>query len=371
MAEAKLRVVVVGQTPPPFHGQAIAIESFLQGSYERIEPLHVPMAFSRRVEEVGRVRLGKVLQLPWLVGRILWARVRHRAQVLYYPPYAVAPVPLVRDLVVLICCRWAFRWTVFHLHATGTTDAYLRLGRLGRLAFRSAYHRPDVVIVPSQVGEREGRDLLARHVSIVPNGVADDAVRVPTVARVGPAEPVVLYAGVLRASKGIPVLLEACARLKADGVRFRLELMGEFQPAGFEREVTARVHQLGLSSDVDVLGRRVGNDKWERFRRADVFCLPTLYDNFPLSVLEAMEFELPVVATRCGALGEIVVEGETGYLVDPGDDASLASRLEKLLLDAELRTAMGAAGRERYAGLFTVEQYRRKLEDALCRVIEG
>lgn len=369
MSEAKLRVLVVGQTPPPFHGQAVAIGSFLEGEYERVELSHVPMSFSRHIDEVGQLRIRKVFQLPWLVARIFWTRVRNGSEVLYYPPHGVERIPLVRDLVVLIFCRWAFRWTVFHLHVIGLAQHYSRWGRFWRYAFRKAYFRPDLVIAPSKAGEADGRFLAARHLRRVPNGVADDAASTAALVRVNAEPPAVFYAGVLRESKGIVVLLEACAKLKAEKVSFRVRLMGDFQPAGFKDELMDRIERLQLSSQVDLLGRRVASDKWAQFRLADVFCFPTLYDNFPLAVLEAMEFGLPVVATRCGALEEIVVEGETGYLVDPRDSDSLADRLEKLLTDSELRRTMGKAGRDRYVDLFTVEQYRRSLEDALCQVL--
>jgi spore coat protein SA len=82
-----------------------------------------------------------------------------------------------------------------------------------------------------------------------------------------------------------------------------------------------------------------------------------------------MMFALPVVASRWRGLREIVVDGVTGFLAEPGDAVDLAARLEALLADAAMRRTFGVRGRERYRAHFTVEQYRRGMQlvfDALA-----
>jgi starch synthase len=86
---------------------------------------------------------------------------------------------------------------------------------------------------------------------------------------------------------------------------------------------------------------------------ASVFVCPSIYEPFGLVILEAMACETPVVASRVGGIPEIVVEGETGYLVDLDPDdldgftSVLAGRIEKLLGDPTTAARMGKAGRER------------------------
>jgi starch synthase len=86
---------------------------------------------------------------------------------------------------------------------------------------------------------------------------------------------------------------------------------------------------------------------------ATVFVCPSVYEPFGLVILEAMACETAVVASRVGGIPEIVVEGETGYLVDydPHDTesftTSLAARIEELMSDAALASRMGKAGRRR------------------------
>ena len=93
------------------------------------------------------------------------------------------------------------------------------------------------------------------------------------------------------------------------------------------------------------------------FQLADVVTVPSIYlDPFPTVNLEAMASGVPVVATSFGGSDEVVVDGETGYIVNPLDVDTFAGRLESLLTDSVLRTAMGQRGKERIRAKFSLER---------------
>ena len=104
-----------------------------------------------------------------------------------------------------------------------------------------------------------------------------------------------------------------------------------------------------------------------RYAGASLFVLPSICDEpFGIPLVEAMAAGLPVVATRTGGIPEIVADGETGLLVERGDATGLASAILTLLGDPERRRAMGLAGRERVARLFTWSRSAERLEAALA-----
>jgi glycosyltransferase involved in cell wall biosynthesis len=173
----------------------------------------------------------------------------------------------------------------------------------------------------------------------------------PPAARPDDRDATVLMMGEIGERKGafdlaavIPEVLAACP-----GTRFRFGGNGETDRL---RELLA---QSGVASQATVLGWVAGEDKLREFRAADVYCLPSYNENLPVSVLEAMAARLPVVSTDIAGTPEEVVEGETGFLIRPGDRAALAARLVQLIRSPALRRTMGEAGRARVDACFENE----------------
>lgn len=367
-SEGPLKVLAVGQTPPPYGGQAVAIDSFVRGSYEHLQVFHVRMSFSTEMDEVGKVRLGKFVHLAILVLRILACRFRTGAQVLYYPPAGPDLVPVLRDLVILLSTRWAFDRTVFHFHAGGLSQIFPRLPRLLRPLFWAAYGRPELAIQPSELNPPDSEFLHARHTVVVPGGVPDAA---GAAASAGSRQvPILLYVGVLRESKGLLVLVDACRLLFQRGLVFELHLMGHPESRAFDRQLRAAVSAARLAERTMFLGVRTGADKDRYFRGSDIFCYPTHFESetFGIVLIEAMKFSLPVVATRWRGVPGSVQEGQNGFLVPVRDSRALADKLQLLIDDPELAQQMGRRGRALYLERYTEEEFRRRMQQALLLV---
>ena len=112
-----------------------------------------------------------------------------------------------------------------------------------------------------------------------------------------------------------------------------------------------------MESAVRLAGER--DDVGELLAAADLFVLSSRSEGLPLSILEAMAAGLPVVASDVGGVPELVVDGETGLLVPPGDPHALAAAIDRLLDDPDLRRRLGAAGRLRVSEQFDLESTQR------------
>ena len=170
--------------------------------------------------------------------------------------------------------------------------------------------------------------------------------------------------GEVGVEKTLPPQPENVRQGGADGFRFRAVLVGEGELRG-ELEETAR--RLGLQDRVIFAGAE--SDVRPYLEAADVFVLPSLWEGFPVSIMEALARGLPVVATRVGGVPELLEEGVTGKLVPPGDPLALARALGELARDPVARRRMGEAGRRAVSDL-TVERMCREVERVYLRLLE-
>jgi glycosyltransferase involved in cell wall biosynthesis len=182
---------------------------------------------------------------------------------------------------------------------------------------------------------------------VIPNAIDVDGA--PASRRERP-RPLIVAVGRLKAPKDFLTLVRALALLP--GQAFDAAIVGD----GPDRaELEAAIEALGIGERVILLGER--EDVRQLLAGADIFVLSSASEGLPVSVLEAMAAGLPVVGSHVGGVPELVVEGETGLLVEAGDPQSLAAALDTLVEDAELRRRMGDAGRERARERFDLERF--------------
>jgi glycosyltransferase involved in cell wall biosynthesis len=369
-----IKVLVVGQLPPPFLGQPIMLAYLVHSQMPDVKLYHLPMQFSRDVSDVGRFRWFKLLRLFPLIMRIIYARIIWRPQILYFAPAAATKLSMFRDFAILIVSRFLFAKTVFHFHASGHSSLYTRLPSWQRWLFRRAYFGADAAIRISDLTPDDGQQLEARSEYIVPNGIEDPSAQklVPAFRSSENGNPLrVLFVAMLYEAKGLLVLIDACAELTQRGVPFHLDVMGRFQSKEFELRVRDRIGQWRIKDSVCFLGHLSGREKLAAFAQANVLCHPTFHDTFPLVLLEAMACGMPVVATRVGGIPSIVDDNRTGFLVKPNDPVDVASRLAQLAEDRSLREQMGMAGREKFLREFSITQHIERMRKVFLDVAEA
>ena len=196
-------------------------------------------------------------------------------------------------------------------------------------------------------------------VHVVHNGIDPEIYRPQsspeTLTRFGvdPGRPFAFFNGRITRQKGLPLLLAAALKLDR---RYQVVIAASSPDTPeIDAEVTALAGRVSEErGNLVWIDHFISRDELIHLHsHAAVFVCPSIYEPFGLVILEAMACETPVVASRVGGIPEIVVEGETGHLVDfnPADPAAftsaLAGRLELLLGDATLAARMGKAGRER------------------------
>jgi glycosyltransferase involved in cell wall biosynthesis len=366
------RILVVGQTPPPFGGQAVMIQRLLELRSTKLQLFHVRMAFSEDMESVGKFALRKVWVLFTTILRVYWARFRHRTPVLYYPPSGPNKVPVLRDLILLGATRWLFSKVVFHFHAGGVSAYESELPSVLRPLFRFAYRKPALAIRTAPQNPEDGSALGASRSVVVPNGIDDERGTVPERnARIG-ERLIILFTGVLIPTKGVRDLLHAFGMAVEQGLDAELQLMGKWGDHSFKAECEDLVRANGLKERVVFLGVLSGREKAIRFAACDIFCFPSYFEaeSFGLVLVEAMQFAKPVVSTQWRGIPSVVEDGRSGFLVPTQDPPAVAEKLVQLGGDRELRNRMGEEGRRIFERKFTLNAFHQAMERELLGLFE-
>ena len=158
--------------------------------------------------------------------------------------------------------------------------------------------------------------------------------------------------------KGFLYLLRAIQSLRNE-VKIKLTVVGRGPP---DNQYASRLlKECGLEDTVTFTGRISAEELARRYSATEVAIVPSLYEGFGFPAAEAMSCKLPLVATKAGALPEVVGEdGESAILVPPSDSDALATAIKRLLADELLRRKMGEAGRKRVERNFTWEQAAKR-----------
>lgn len=362
------KILVVGQLPPPFHGQAVVNQLVFDAEWNSFGKVTLPMRYSKTIDDVGSAGIAKVLHLIYLILKTwqIWLTVR--PEVLYYPPASANKVPVIRDILYLGMTRFLFKKTVFHFHAGGLGQYLDSIGRIGKLA-KWAYRKPDLAIELYREPDSPGAYLGAKKVAIIPNGLS---VEQPVASMAGEAFSI-MFMGALREDKGVLDVLRTVAELKKRGVTVTVSLAGAWSSENFEKGAKALVEQLGVNDEVNWLGVIQGEDKWQTLRSGHCFFFPTFYhsEKFPLVLIEALGMGLPVVTTNWRGIPQLV-DGADGAvdLHELADVQGFADSLEVLAKDREICIQGGVIARKHYAKNYTLEKFLESMEGHLLEVIQ-
>jgi colanic acid/amylovoran biosynthesis glycosyltransferase len=184
--------------------------------------------------------------------------------------------------------------------------------------------------------------------------------------------PLLLFVAQLAERKGAPYLVEACRLLAERGVAFRCVIIGD----GAQRPLLEQlIDRYSLQGVVELAGAMPQERVKPYLQRADVFVLPCItasngdMDGIPVSLMEAMAMEIPVVSTYVSGIPELIEDGQSGLLVEEKDEIGLADALQRLIQDEAVRVALGKNGRSKVVQEFNIHDNASQLTTLFTRYL--
>ena len=358
----QLRVVMLAAGPPTTGGIPTYVGHLKQAAAkdESISLLHInSSAPDRKQHPVRRILLSFQLAVSLLRS------VRRGCDVVYLPHSGITSL-YEKTFFVLICKAMRKR-TIMHMHGGDLPALVQGAPRWKRAFIGWLLWLPDIYVVFSDGWAKFVRTISRQEmIRVVPNGIPIQGGDLRHTRR--DAGTHVLLLGSVGERKGHLVLLETILAIN----RFREDIFfhlvgGEEYLGDFER-IKATYDQSG-ARNYRFYGHLTGEDKERQFETANIFTLPSFDEAFPHAILEAMYRGLPIVASRVGAIPEIIEEGVNGYLISPGDSKALTDAILTLANDQEMCTLLGRNNRkkveEQYDLRHSYARLKRVFEEAV------
>lgn len=342
------RIVMLGTSLHTKGGIASVIKSYqAAGLFDRWDisylPSHIDGGWTLKLR-VATAALMKFLAML-LVGRVQLVHVHSASNASFW-----------RKTAFIIPALLFYRPVLFHLHGGGFIAFYRGCNTLQRRLIRFILNHVAVVIVLSDAWQKQ-LSLIAPFASFrpIPNPVQVE----PVNARVScTATPTIIFMGRLEKEKGIFDLIDALVYLRARYPKLELKLAGD----GNVEAVRQSAAERGVADALRFLGWIDGPEKTRMLSNADALVLPSYAEGLPMSALEAMAVGTPVVATRVGALPELIDDGVNGFLVEAGDVRGLSRAIDRLLSSDTTRRRLSKSARERIEQFYSSERVVPQIE---------
>lgn len=274
---------------------------------------------------------------------------------------------LRKSCYAAICRKYGVPY-VLHLHGGGYPQYLAGSNRLMRRVIERLFLSAARVLVLGSIWSEFVRDQIGvpvDRIAILPNAVPAPPPSL-RVMRLDP--PRIVFVGLMHENKGVDVLLDALSQPEIRSLAWQAKLLGGGDLEGYR----ARIAKLGLDGRIEAPGWASPDEIRSVLVQASIFVLPSLVENLPLALLEAMSYGLCPVVTPVGAIPEVVCHGVCGLIVSAGDSRALAEALRMLLVDRALMCRLGRASQQRYKERYEIGSYLTRLiheyESALGRL---
>ena len=365
MPSQKTHVLLMGQTPPPWHGQAVATQILFEHDWPGFEVHRLRMEFSEEMLEVGRFQWKKIRHLFRLIRKAREILRENPGCVLFYPPASAKWVPFLRDLVFLTSVRLLAGSTVFIFHASGL-PVFAKAGPVRRLMGRLAYRGAEVALEVAQEAITPHEVFAAKSWQWCPCAIAvPDLVHEP---RPDQAPLTVLFVGSLQEGKGVVEIFKTAALLKEQGRErdFRFRIVGKWFSQEFESAIRHLRTESKLEEMVELAGQLTGDDKWRAYAGADVFFFPSHYasEATPIVLMEALGMGLPLLTTQWAGIPAMLEGCETAWLLPVRSPDQYAATLIDLFGRRHELDGMHQASRAFYQKNFLPERFIERVGNA-------
>lgn len=366
----KPKILFVGQFAPPVHGvsvmnEYVAKSNILKVNYKFVK---VNLTTATSIDNIGKKGLGKYFRFIGIAFKTIYFLSTRK----FYCAYiTLTPVGFgfTKDSFIVNLVRMFGVPLVLHLHGKGIDKAINDGAPKLKKKYTKVFKDTHVICLSEKLRQDIQQINSYSKVYIVNNGIPGRP-KEENKMIIRDDIKILMLSNLIRSKGGLDLL--AAIKILADkGIdNFKVTFAGAWGESDFKQEFNNYIKQYLLEKYVTLEGPVYSLQKTELLRNANIFILPTYYPNecFPLTILEAMNCKLAVIASSEGAIPEIIDHGKNGIIIEAQDPKILATAIEKLLQDPELAVTMGLNAVDKFNQHFRLEIFERNLLNVFNKI---
>jgi glycosyltransferase involved in cell wall biosynthesis len=362
----KPKVLFVLHLPPPMHGAAL-VGSLIKSSdkiNEQFQSEFINLSASNHLIEIGKFNFHKLYRIFKVQCSVLKKLIFNRYE-LCYITLTSSGLGFYKDVCIVALVKLFRIKIVYHFHNKGVSKQSKNI--LNDFLFSFVFKNTDTILLSDFLYYDIKQYVDHSNVRICHNGILGADRIQERLEDVNSDVCKLLFLSNMMKEKGVIELLNASVELKKRGLNFECHFAGNWMDIT-EDFFQDFVLKNDLTNYVFAHGKVVGPEKIKLFNNSDIFVFPTYYDCFPLALLEAMDFSLPIISTFEGGIQDIVIDNYNGLLVNQKDTDALIEKISFLITQPELRIAMGNNGNKLFNEKFTIQNFEEKFSHIIMEL---
>jgi glycosyltransferase involved in cell wall biosynthesis len=365
----KNKILIVGKTPPPYMGPAIATQIILNSSLrDKYTLIHQQSRINKNLNTMGKLSVFKVFTLLWRYAQFSLKIVIYKPNVILIP-ISQSLGGFKKDTVFIKIAHFFKRKVIVQLRGSNFLNFYFQTNKKNQYFISNALKMcKGAIVLGNNLRYLFQPFFSEQQIFVVPNGADYPLLNEQKQTKHEEAIQLI-YLGNLQPSKGILDVLQAVVDIAKD-LPVHLNVVGKWRDEETKKIAFETIKEV--KDSITFHGVLTGDAKLELLASSDILLFtPREPEGHPWVIVEALAAGLPIIATKQGAIPESVTHEWNGFLVETQNHNEIAMRINKLHSDTKLLKDMGENSRKHYENNFTEEKMVQALSNAFEQVIQA
>ncbi|MBN2214927.1 MAG: glycosyltransferase family 4 protein [Bacteroidales bacterium] len=362
------KILYILKLPPPVTGATIMNKYIAESSLLRknFKVILLGISYKDKIDDIRILSVKKIFTIISTCFKLIYKLIINNPDLIYFQisPHGIA---FFRDLTYVLLIKFFNKPIIYHIHGKGI-QKFINGSALKKRIYSYVFKNEWLICLANSL-TYDINGIFNKEPYIVNNAIPNSLLDIDIKKNNSTLN--LLFISNLLLSKGIYAYISSLEILNKlrNNIKFKGLIVGKVVEVT-EEMLNEKIYNAGLAGMVEYFGPKYDNEKLNTLIYSDILVYPTYNDAWPLVILEAMQFGLPVIATKEGAIPEIVDDGVTGFLVEKHRPDQIAEKLEILINNSELRKSMGEAGRKKFIEKYTLDVFEKNMLDVFSDVLK-